>query len=146
MAEQSVYTPPAANLAAEAGEKVYPGFRRLPYFGWSMAVQVAYAILAGVTIAVGSTALYGILTLGMFAAAIYVLVQRLHNLGSNPWWAAAMLVPLLNIYIGLKAMAFPEGYDDHKQLDGPAKVIIGLFVGIFVLGIAAALMIPAVAG
>ena len=142
MAEQSVYTPPDATLAAEAGEKVYPGFRRLPYFGWSVAVQIGYAILAGVTMAAGSTALYGILTIGMIAAVIYVLVQRLHNLGSNPWWAAAMFVPLLNIYIGLKAMAFPEGYDDHRQLDGPAKVIIGLFVGVLVLVIVA-VMIPA---
>lgn len=140
MAENAAYATPRADLSVDAAPKDYPGLRRLPYFGWYLIVQVIY--IAAVFAFPEPAALVAVV-LFMLAASIYLLVQRLRNTGANGWWAAAMFVPLLNIYIGIKALAFPEGYDDHKQLDGPAKIIIGLVVGLMVLGIVAAVMVPA---
>ena len=141
MAEQSVYAAPSADLNTQSAVTDYPGMRRLPYFGYSLAIQfLYYAMLAASgecpAMVMDALAL-------MMGGSIYVLVQRLRNTGSNGWWAALIFVPLVNIYIGLKALAFPEGYDDHKQLDGPAKIIMALFLGSIVLGIVAAIAIPA---
>ena len=137
MAEQSVYAPPGANVAEATQDREYPGLRRLPYFGWGLALQVAFVVL---TIVVGPGAISLLFSVAMLGGVIYLLVLRLQNLGSSGWWTLAMFVPLLNFYIGLKAMAFPEGYDDHKQLDQPAKNIIGLFVGFFVLTLAGVML------
>lgn len=144
MAEQSVYAAPNAdlNVAEHVGE--YPGMRRLPYFGWSLVIQfVYYALLA---MSGESMAMIMLALAAVMGGSTYLLVQRLRNTGSNGWWAALILVPLVNIYIGLKALAFPEGYDDHKQLDTPAKVIMTLFLGFIVLGVVAAIAIPAFVG
>jgi uncharacterized membrane protein YhaH (DUF805 family) len=141
MAEQSVYAAPGADLNTSAHAGDYPGMRRLPYFGWSLGIQfVYYAMLA---VGGENPAMVMLALAAMTGASIYLLVQRLRNTGSNGWWAALILVPLVNIYIGLKALAFPEGYDDHKQLDTPAKVIMVLFLGSIALGILAAIAIPA---
>lgn len=50
------------------------------------------------------------------------------------------MVPLLNIFVGIRCIAYPEGYEDHKTLDTPAKVIIGIFVGLLVLVILVAVL------
>ena len=141
MAEQSVYAAPNADLNTEAHVGDYPGLRRLPYFGWSVGMQLVYYTLLAV--AGENPALVLLAVAAVMGGSIYLLVQRLRNTGSNGWWAALILVPIVNIYVGMKALAFPEGYDDHKQLDTAAKVIIGLFLGSIVLGIVAAIAIPA---
>ena len=68
---------------------------------------------------------------------------RFRNQGSSGLWALGMFVPILNIYTGLRAMAFPEGYADHRTLDTPAKILIGVWLAFFVLGIGAAILLPA---
>ena len=44
-----------------------------------------------------------------------------------------MFVPILNILVGVRALCCPEGYAHHKTLDTPAKVLIGIFIGLLVL-------------
>ena len=144
MAEQSVYAAPEADLAPAAGDREYPGIRRLPYFGWGMALNLVYMGTIGALGPESSLVLVPMLL--VLVAMGYLVVQRLRNTGSPGWHAAGIVVPVLNIYIGLRAMAFPEGYADHRSLDTPAKVIIGLFVGSMVLGIAAAVLVPMMVG
>ena len=139
MAETSVYSAPNAELATETVAGNYEGIRRLPYFGYSIGAQVLFYL--GLFLVGESGSLF--LMAALVAATAWIVVMRLKNTGWSGWWALGMLVPLLNIYVGLRAIAFPEGYSDHKTLDTPAKVIIGIFVGFFVLGIGAALLIPA---
>ena len=71
--------------------------------------------------------------------------QRLRNLGYNLWYGWAVLIPFYNILVFLRLSFAPEGYADHKILDKTAKIFYGLFLGIFLLGILAALIIPALA-
>ena len=113
MSDQSVYAAPNADLATAEHAGDYPGMRRLPYFGWSIVIQFVYYALLVVA---GESPAVVLLSLAVvMSGSIYLLVQRLRNTGSNGWWAALILVPLVNIYIGIKAMAFPEGYDDHLK-------------------------------
>jgi uncharacterized membrane protein YhaH (DUF805 family) len=72
---------------------------------------------------------------------IALAFQRCKNLGMNPWWSLGLLVPILNIFIGLRCLAFPEGYEDHRTLDAPAKVVVGLFLALLSLIIASALLV-----
>lgn len=143
MAEQSIYSAPEASLEmpAEAGE--FSGFNRLQYFLFSIAIGVAHLALTGLFASTPAVAMVAMVA--AVIASIYIVVMRLKNVGSSPWWVVAFIVPLLNIYAGLMCLAFPPGYARHKQLDGPAKIIIGLFLGVFVLGIVAAIAVPMLA-
>lgn len=46
-------------------------------------------------------------------------------------------VPFMNIWITWRMFACPSGYDDHRTLDTPAKVISGIIGGLLGLGILA---------
>jgi hypothetical protein len=45
------------------------------------------------------------------------------------WWSLLLFVPIINILIHIRCLAFPEGYEDHKRLDLAARVILGLILG-----------------
>ena len=139
MAETNVYSAPDAELATEVVAGDYEGIRRLPYFGYSFGVQILFYL--GVFLVGESGTLF--LMAALLGVTVWLVVMRLRNTGWSGWWALGMIVPLLNIYVGMRALAFPEGYSDHNTLDTPAKIIIGLFVGFLVLGIGAAIIIPA---
>lgn len=141
MAEQSIYSAPEARLEMPAETGEFGGYNRLQYFLISIAIGLGNVALTGLFADTPAVALLGMAA--AVVASIYVIVMRLKNVGSSPWWVLAFIVPLLNIYAGLMCLAFPAGYARHKQLDGPAKIIIALFLGVFVLGIAAAIALPA---
>ena len=146
MAEQSVYAAPAAQLEMPGTTGTFGGVDRLQYFLISMGIGVANMVL---TLMFADTPAVAMVSLiAAVIASIYLVVQRLKNIGSSPWWTLAFIVPLLNLYIGMKCLAFPEGYQEHKQLDSAAKIIIGLFLAMFVLamlGIVAAIAVPMMA-
>ena len=139
MAETNVYDAPDSELALETVAGDYEGIRRLPYFGYSLGVQVL--VYLGMFL-VGESGFLFLMAVSV-VAGVWLAVMRLKNTGWSGWWVLGMFVPLLNFYVGIRALAFPEGYSDHKTLDTPAKILIGLFVGLFVLGIVAAIMLPA---
>jgi len=115
----------------------YGGIRRLPYFGYSILLNIIAQVLQAVGAANDATALV-LLSIPIALGGMFVLAyQRCKNIGMNPWWCLGMIVPLLNIFVGLRCTAYPEGYEDHKTLDGPAKIILGLFVGVIILVIVA---------
>jgi uncharacterized membrane protein YhaH (DUF805 family) len=143
MAEQSVYSAPEAQLEMPGEMGTFSGFNRLQYFLFSLAIGVANFALGALF--ADAPVMIAVSMIAAIVASIYIVVMRLKNVGASPWWVLAFIVPLLNIYAGLMCVAFPEGYSQHKQLDGPAKIIIGLFLGVFVLGIAAAVAVPMLA-
>jgi len=140
MAEQSVYSAPAAQLEMPTETGMFGGFNRLQYFLFSIGIGGANLMLA--MLFADAPAVAMISMVAAVCASIYIIVMRLKNVGASRWWTLAFIVPLLNIYVGLMCLAFPEGYHSHKQLDGSAKIIIGLFLGVFVLGIVAAIVLP----
>ena len=139
MAESNVYSTPDAVLSTNEVVGDREGIRRLQYFGYSMGVQVLFYL--GLFLVGESGGLF--LMAALVGASVWLVVMRLKNTGWSGWWVLGMFVPILNIYVGLRALAFPEGYSENKTLDTPAKILIGLFIGFMVLGIAAAVLIPA---
>lgn len=149
------YRAPGADLG-EPAHQHYAGFKRLPYFLGTLAVQVVAMVLQFSFIGAMDPAAeadsstmfggFGLIMLATFAVSIYLTVQRLKNIGAHWAWVFALIVPFLNIYLAWRCLACPEGYVDHKQLDTAGKVVTGLFIGVFVLGIAAAVLVPAMVG
>jgi hypothetical protein len=58
--------------------------------------------------------------------------SRLTNIGRNPAWCFLMLIPLLGLFISLPCFFLPEGYEKHRKLDLPAKIMGGVFFALFI--------------
>ena len=74
-------------------------------------------------------------------AAFYLMVLRFRNQGATGWWALAAFIPLVNLYIGVRALAYPEGYADGRKLDRAGKAIVLFAVGILAVALGAAISI-----
>ena len=137
------YSAPTAPISEPGVSRSYNGLRRLPFFGWTVLLTLVYSF--GVVLSAEAPAI-GLACMGlMLAGSLYLYVLRFRNQGSSGLWALGMFVPLLNLYTGLRALAFPEGYADHRTLDTPARVLIGVWLLSLVLGVAAAILIPMLA-
>jgi uncharacterized membrane protein YhaH (DUF805 family) len=62
-------------------------------------------------------------------ALIIITVLRLHNMGTSGWWSLLIFIPVVNIFLDLRCLAYPEGYSDHRRLDSAARVILLLTLG-----------------
>ena len=134
------YAAPGANLSEALTSREYGGLRRAPFFGWSIGLMAVYMV--GLLAVEGSPGGIFALLLGLCAASIWIHVLRFRNQGSSGLWALGVFVPIFGIYASLRALAFPEGYEDHRSLDTPAKLLIGLWLGAFLLGMLSAILIP----
>jgi len=72
---------------------------------------------------------------------LVVLAQRIANVGFSRWWTLGMLVPLLNLVIGLMALAAPPGYRHHRTADRAAMVIAGLVIASVVIPVILVLLL-----
>ncbi len=139
-----VYAAPQADLTTDyRSVPDYPGLTRMPYFLWMMGVQlggtaIMAALAAAVDPALGVAAGYALL-LGGFA---YLNVLRFRNQGASGWWALGLFVPILNFYVGIRALAYQEGYCDEGRLDRTGKIIVYLYVGSVLLAVTAAIFLP----
>lgn len=127
----------------------YEGYGRLRYFLTSMIMTIVfYGIMLGVvylimksTESVGfSLAVFGLLGIVFMIATLYVGSQRTKNLGMSGFAVLWSFVPIMNIWIGWRMMACPEGYEDHRTLDVPGKVLSGIWIALMVLAIGSSLV------
>lgn len=123
----------------------HPGYGRLRYFlSLFVTTIIFYAILFAVMFAMFSNisasgaragVAMGILVLLVIFTSIYFGIQRLKNLGMSGWAMLWSLVPIMNIWITWRMVACPAGYEHHRELDTAAKVITGIWLGMFALSI-----------
>ncbi len=119
--------------AQTAPTRQYGGIRRLPYFGYGFLLNIGVQVIQSIAIAADARGVV-LLTIPIsLIGAMALAYQRCLNIGMNPWWCLGLIVPILNIFVGLRCIAYPEGYEDHKTLDTAAKVILGIFVAVIVL-------------
>lgn len=127
-AEHNPYSAPRSSTTprrrSSAAAQSYPGIGRLHYFLISLGLNILAIIpILGMIIAL--------------VGGIYIVVQRLKNIGYTPWLAILAFIPIANIWLGFVCIACPEGYADYKELDTAGKIIAGVFIGIFVLAMVA---------
>jgi len=115
-------------------QRNYGGIRRLGYFFGTLGLSASLQIYMGIFhLKPDPTTIF----IELFIEFILVLsltfvlvVNRLRNIGMSGWWSVGMLVPIANVYLGVKCLACPEGYQDTKKLDSAGKVIAGIFIGV----------------
>ncbi len=69
--------------------------------------------------------------------------HRMKNVGYHPAMGLLVLVPIANIWAGLICLAAPEGYRYSRKLDRTGKIIMGIFIGLIVVSIAAVVILAA---
>lgn len=89
----------------------------------------------------GTTVLYFLPLL----ICLVVMLQRFRNLGMTRAWFLGLIVPILNWWLGYRLIACPEGYANHKKLDGIGWVLAIIywlpFVGMILAGVFAAVVL-----
>jgi uncharacterized membrane protein YhaH (DUF805 family) len=127
-------------------EAQYPGYGRLRYFLTNLVVTaVFYAGIFAVALMLfnsaggsedaGAAGGIGMLLLMliMMVATFYIAYKRVINLGMSGVAVLWTLVPFVNLWIGWRMVACPPGYEHHRTLDAPAKIITGIFLGMIAL-------------
>lgn len=119
----------------------YPGIGRLHYalalIGLYIAIAASSAILAA-----DSDVTSAIFTV-LLCLFVFVGVQRFRNQGASGWWVLGYLVPFLNVYVSVRAFAYPEGYVAEGRLDRTGKIIATIYLVIVIGGILLAVALPA---
>jgi hypothetical protein len=73
---------------------------------WSAALGSALA-----------TKLLPVAALVPVAVLIYLVLMRLVSVGMSRWWALALAVPGLNLWVGFRCLICPAGYAHHRKMD-----------------------------
>lgn len=151
------YTGPAANHGVSNSFEQpleYPGIGRLAYFGLQFVLTIVlYAVLFLVIMGAGAVesieaVIPGFLILMVIGlvGGLFIAVKRVQNIGMSGWAVLWSLVPIISIWISWRMIACPAGYEHHRQLDTAGKVISGLMIGLFALGIVANIFVAATGG
>jgi uncharacterized membrane protein YhaH (DUF805 family) len=131
------------NLFSAAGR-----IGRIRYLGYSMGIGLLIALVAGVM----AVFLSPFLAILAYVAMIYVnfmlTIKRCHDFDTSGWMSLLMFVPLANlIFLFVPGTNGPNRFGNKTAPNGSATVVvIGLLIGCFVLGILAAIAIPAYQG
>jgi uncharacterized membrane protein YhaH (DUF805 family) len=64
-----------------------------------------------------------------------LVINRLHNIGTNGWWSLLILVPIASLFVGIPCAICPEGYADTKQLDSAGSILAGIFIALLCLAV-----------
>jgi len=129
---------------------------RIRYLTYSMGYTLLFYLVAGAVL-VGMTAMgvtpdsllfigvLGVTYVGMIVVMFMITIQRAHDFDKSGWWSLLSLVPLVNFIF-----LFMPGTDGENRFGkktppnrGAAFILIVAFLGVMVIGILAAIAIPA---
>jgi len=170
MSESNPYQAPSAQVADMNQEYsdlwVYTRegrlgrLRYLAYsFGLSLFIEAIVAVIAVIASVIPGEIGNAITLIILIVAYImlvvtgfFIGVKRLHDVNKSAWFLLLFLIPLVNIFFGLY-MLFARGTDGPNNYGPPpppnsrAVIITAyLLIGIMVLGVAAAILLPALVG
>ena len=167
--DSDIYQAPAADIVGEAGgydesSMFSPGGRagRLRYLGYSIGftflASFSMGLLSLIIAAIGersnsALALISVIPLLVYIAILMVtiifMIKRLHDLNWSGWISLLSAIPLVNLLLGL-ILIFAPGNSGPNKYGPPPKpesnalvIIIFIFVFVAVVGILAAIAIPA---
>jgi len=125
VADRPEACPPIKELNESSGgispAKQYGGIRRLPY----LAIVLSFAIIDR---AFGYE-IYSNTTITLWFVGWCLLISlvavhyRLKNIGYNPDLCFLILVPIVNLFLGIRCLVLQEGYEDTKKLDTAGKIL-----------------------
>ena len=158
--QDATYQPKVISFSGRLG--------RMRYLAYNLGLNIALSLLmipfvgaaafmGGMGASPESTGMLGMVVMavvyiGSIVISVMFAKRRLNDLNRSGWWMLLMFVPLVNLLLVIYMLFFP-GTDGSNNF-GPAPVantigvlILGwLFIGVFVLGIVAAIAMPAMLG
>lgn len=122
--DRSTFTlDPGGSVASPAHQKAYGGIGRR---GFCLVMAGILAFDAAVSASTEADPAIGLILIFLtFALSLFVTAKRLRNIGMSEWYALLGLVPIVSTILGVRCLMMPEGYQDTRKLDAPAKVILG---------------------
>lgn len=138
------YAPPqtqVTNLETAGYQEpvVYPGIKRLGYFGRVLILVLLFIaglfITGSLASGIGEPSLI-LLLIGMLVfVVLYVrfALLRIRNMGASGWWLLLMLVPIASNVLSIALLSCPEGFAHHKKMDTPGIVVACILGGLTLL-------------
>lgn len=120
--------------AALSLPRQYGGIGRLSFLGLWIGLTLVNVLI----VLFAPSDLAGLLGPVVGIAAFALTYFQLVNIGMNPWWCLALVVPILNLLLFIRCLVMPEGYADTKEFDAVGKVAMYVACAVFVLLVAVA--------
>lgn len=162
------YESPKSNPATNSDQTYQPKFLalngrigRLRYLAYGMISTILTVVVLGILSAIMIPMLAsGGMSETMMIAAVFILYlplvifsvifmkRRLNDLDKSGWWQLLYLIPILNILFAIYILFWPgskgsNSYGLHPAKNSPLLIIAGLILPIFLVGILAAIAVPA---
>jgi len=156
----ALYTPKIISFNGRIGRMRYLAYSigtslvlmlvTMPLIGMSAFTGAAMDGEAGMSmLSVVGMAVYYIATIVM---SVMFAKRRLNDLNRSGWWFLLFIVPLVNLLLAIYLIFFPGTEGSNNWGPAPAANSIGVLIlgwlmpALFVLGIAAAVLVPMFAG
>jgi uncharacterized membrane protein YhaH (DUF805 family) len=154
-AQVNPYAPPQADLEG-AGAGMDTTFQlnlfspagrigRIRYLGYTMGLALLIMVVGGVLAAVTTPLLFVVPYLAVLYVQIMLTIKRSHDCNWSGWAALLMFIPVVSL-----VFLFVPGTDGANRFGNKtapngnsALVVVAIFVGIALIGILAAIAIPA---
>lgn len=125
-------------------------------FGLSLLIQFIAGIAGGISAVlpgdIGAAVMMIVIIVAyimLLVTSFFIMVKRLHDVNKSAWFLLLFLVPLINILFGLYLL-FAPGTDGDNNFGPPPPpnsrgvvIAASLLIAIMVLGILAAILLPA---
>jgi uncharacterized membrane protein YhaH (DUF805 family) len=112
----------------------YGGIGRLAYVALMIGAVGGSNIFSDMSRNAGGIVTNLLITITFWVLLFVAAFFRLKNIGMNPWWCLLLFVPLANLAVFFRCLAYPEGYADTKELDVAGKVVVGFCIAFILLG------------
>jgi uncharacterized membrane protein YhaH (DUF805 family) len=119
---------------------------RVRYLAYSMGLSVLVMMLGGGLMAITSSLIPLILTyVVVFYISFMLAIKRSHDFNASGWASLLILLPLVNlIFLFVPGTDGPNRFGNKTAPNGSAWIVVAVaVVGIFVIGILAAIALPA---
>jgi len=116
------------------------GIGRAAYLGLNLCISVFSVILMA---AASSEDVALFINLIAVVVAIFLVASRFKNIGYQPLWSLLAIVPIINLVIGYRCLAYPPGYANHKTLDTAGRIVTTIYavvIGLMLLAVAFAML------
>lgn len=116
---------PRPKRAVPGKDHLWPGVRRRGMFLVALVLPFVWELMLPLVRPTLMGRFGGVLADRLLAMAAWVPLliilhfgwRRLANLGMSRWWYLAVFAPLVNLWLGYRCFACPEGYAVHRRMD-----------------------------
>lgn len=118
---------------------------RVRYLTYSIGLGLLIILAGGALSAITSPILFFVAYVAVFYVNIMLTIKRCHDFDTTGWLSLLILIPLVNlVFMLIPGTNGPNRFGRKTAPNGSTGVIlIAIFVGIVVIGILAAIAIPA---